>query len=310
LSVIDAHPDPAAAMGRAVAAGADVLFGPYGSSPARAAVGATERPVWNHGGTTSSLRRPRYPNTVNVPAPATTYLVGTLRAVRAADPEAATVSLLRGSTDFALDVAHGVVSEAHALGFSVEITGFAPGDAAQAAARLGITDVLLVVGSFEDEMAAATVLLERPWRACAFVGAGVEEVLAGLGDRREYLLGPAQWMPEAAPIEPEDGPDTAWFRAAYRQATGGEPPYPAVQAFAAGVLAARCRRDADDTNDTAMSEAARRLDTTTLLGRFRLDPDSGLQVGHEVLTVQWQDGVRRVVWPPGQAQRPVRLRIT
>ncbi len=306
LSVIDAHPDPAAAMRRAVAAGPDVLFGPYGSSPARAAVGATARPVWNHGGAISSLRRPRYPNAINVLAPASTYLAGALRAVRAADPGAATVSLLRGSTGFALEVAGGALAEAAALGFAVEVTGFKPGGAAAAAAALAPADLLLVVGSFEDEQAAAAVLLERPWRACAFVGAGVDEVLAGLGDRREGLLGPAQWAPRVAPAEPEEGPDAAWFTAAFGHATGDEPPYPAVQAFAAGILCGRCLRDAGGPDDTALLDAARRLDTTTLLGRFRLDPDSGLQAGHQVLTVQWQDGTRRVVWPPDQAERPLR----
>jgi branched-chain amino acid transport system substrate-binding protein len=163
-----------------------------------------------------------------------------------------------------------------------------------------------VVGSFEDEMAAAEVLLGRRWRASAFVGAGVDEVLAGLGDRREGLLGPAQWLAPAAPFEPEEGPDAAWFTAAYRQATGHEPPYPAVAAFAAGILSTRCLRDTGDPDDAALLEAARRLDTTTLYGRFRLDPDTGLQVGHEVLTVQWQDSSRRVVWPPDRAERPLR----
>jgi branched-chain amino acid transport system substrate-binding protein len=306
LSMIDAHPDPAAAMRQAVAAHPDLVLGPYGSSPALAAVGATGRPVWNHGGATSTLRRPRYPKAINVPAPASAYLAGALRAVRAADPAAATVALLRGTTGFALDVAGGAVAQAEALRLSVTVTGFEPGAAAQAAAAVPSADVLLVVGAFDDEVAAAGVLLERRWRAAAFVGAGVDEVLAGLEDGREGLLGPAQWAPPVAPPEPEEGPDAAWFTAAYRQATGQEPSYPAVAAFAAGVLCARCLRDAGGPDDAAVLDAARRLDTTTLYGRFRLDPDTGLQAGHEVLTVQWQDGARRVVWPPDQAERPLR----
>ncbi|MDQ3943888.1 MAG: ABC transporter substrate-binding protein [Actinomycetota bacterium] len=310
LSVIDAHPEPAAAMRQALAEGPEVIFGPYGSSPALEAIGATGRAVWNHGGASSALRRPRYPHAINVLAPASTYLVGALRAVRAADPAAATVSLLRGSTGFALDVAGGAVTEADALGFSIHVTGFDPGGATEAAASVPAADVLLVVGSFEDEMAAAGVLLERHWGAAAFVGAGVDEVLAELGDRREGLLGPAQWLAPAAPAEPEEGPDAAWFTTAYRQATGHDPPYPAVAAFAAGVLCSRCLRDAGDPDDAAMLDAARRLDTTTLFGRFRLDPDSGLQAGHEVLTVQWQDGARRVVWPPGRAEPSLRYPIS
>src|SRR5437763_1259323 len=40
------------------------------------------------------------------------------------------------------------------------------------------TDVLLVAGNSADELTAAPVLLARSWKAAAFVGAGVEEVLA------------------------------------------------------------------------------------------------------------------------------------
>ena len=61
-------------------------------------------------------------------------------------------------------------------------------------------DVLLVVGNF-SRLAVAPLLLTRPWRFAAFVGAGVDEVLTTLGHKREGLLGPAQWLPTAA-IEP------------------------------------------------------------------------------------------------------------
>jgi branched-chain amino acid transport system substrate-binding protein len=96
-----------------------------------------------------------------------------------------------------------------------------------------------------------------------------------------------------------------------------EPPYPAAQAFAAGVIAGRCLRDARldascpaGHHDAALLAAARALDCTTLFGRFRLDPATGRQVGHQMLTVQWQDGVRRVVWPPERAQAPLRHPLT
>ncbi len=72
---------------------------------------------------------------------------------------------------------------------------------------------------------------------------------------------------------------------------------------AAGVLAARCLRDAGAVEDAALLAAARSLDCRTLYGDFRPDPATGLQVGHEVLTVQWQGGARRIVWPPKFADR-------
>lgn len=169
--------------------------------------------------------------------------------------------------------------------------------------------MLLVAGRFEDEVAlAGRLLAPGRWRAAAFVGAGTDEVLAAVPDAvREGLLGPAQWTASTALRGPEDGPAVEWFLAGYRRLTGTDPPYPAAQALAAAVVGLRCLREAGGADDEAVLAAAAALDTTTLYGRFRLDPDSGLQAGHEVLTVQWQDGARRVVWPPERAEAEVRL---
>ena len=68
--------------------------------------------------------------------------------------------------------------------------------------------------------------------------------------------------------------------------------------FAAGVLWERCARDAGSADPEATITAARGLTTTTLFGRFRLDPVTGLQAGHRVGVVQWHGGRRRVVTPP------------
>src|SRR6266540_4277118 len=50
LEVHDAHPNPAQAMSASTASHPDVVFGPYGSSPAVAAAAATDRLVWNRDG--------------------------------------------------------------------------------------------------------------------------------------------------------------------------------------------------------------------------------------------------------------------
>lgn len=301
LAVLDAGEVAETAMREAVQARPDVVFGPYGSSPTIAAARATDRVLWNHGGATSALRRPDFPRVINVLSPASSYPDGVLRAVREVDLGASTVSVLNGSTGFGEDVASGAASTAPELGFEIRTVRFEPGRAAEAAADLPPADLLLVVGGFEDEVAAARALLPGDWRAAAFVGAGVEDVLAPVADLREGLLGPAQWMASAAP-EPDEGPDAAWFVQSFRRVAGSEPSYPAVQAFAAGILCARCLRDGG-VEDEAQLAAARQLECTTLYGGFRLDSSSGIQVGHEVLIVQWQDGVRRVVWPPKRAER-------
>lgn len=292
MTVFDAHPDPVAALNRASPVPPDLLFGPYGSGPTAAVAKATSRLVWNHGG----ARVPAAGNLVTVLAPADTYFHGAIRAVRKADAAVRTLCVLSSKTGFSDAVAQGAVDEATRLGLRA-LPGRLPDGARPA-------DMLLVSGPFADEADAARRLLPGSWRAAGFVGAGVEEVLAGLGRGREGLLGPAQWLAEAAP-RPDDGPSAAEFAAAYRRRTGGEPPYPAAQAFAAGVIATRCLREAG-TADDALLAAACDVEVTTMFARFKLDPRTRRQVGHEVLTVQWQDGVRRVIWPPERAQAPLR----
>lgn len=295
LGVHDAYPDPVAALHRALADRPDLLFGPYGSGPAAAVARATDRLVWNHGGATLGARS----TVVNLLSPARTYFDGTVRSVLDADPGVRSAAILHGDTAFGRQVGAGAAATATALGLTVRAT--------TDLSDLPEADLLLVAGRFEDEVAAARRLLPGRWRAAAFVGAGVEEVLAGLGGDREGLLGPAQWIAAAAP-EPDEGPALPEFAAAYRDLGGREPPYPAVQAFAAGLVAARCVRDAGGTDDAALRAAALHLDRTTVFGRFALDPVTGAQVGHRVVTVQWQDGARRVVWPPERAQAAVRPR--
>jgi branched-chain amino acid transport system substrate-binding protein len=293
MTVFDAHPDPVAALNRSGQMAPDLLFGPYGSGPTAAVAGATSRLVWNHGGAWV----PAAGNLVTILAPADTYFHGAVRAVRNADAGVRTLCVLSSRTGFSDAVAQGAVHEATRLGLRVT-AGRLPGDAQPA-------DMLLVAGPFADEVNAARRFLPGTWRAAGFVGAGVEEVLAELGRSREGLLGPAQWLAEAAP-RPGDGPPAAEFVAAYRRRTGSDPPYPAAQAFAAGVIATRCLREAGTADDDALLAAACDMEVTTMFARFRLDPRTRRQVGHQVLTVQWQDGVRRVIWPPEQAQAPLR----
>jgi hypothetical protein len=37
---------------------------------------------------------------------------------------------------------------------------------------------------------------------------------------------------------------------------------------------------------------SQQLDTTTLFGRFRVDPVTGVQTGHQIRVVQWRGGQR------------------
>ena len=86
----------------------------------------------------------------------------------------------------------------------------------------------------------------------------------------------------------------------------GHVDYPAAQAYAAGLIALRCVEETGGGDEAALHEAARRLRCTTFFGWFGLGED-GRQEDHEMLAVQWQEGVKRIVWPPRFAEAAVVL---
>ena len=90
------------------------------------------------------------------------------------------------------------------------------------------------------------------------------------------------------------------------EGTGRHVDYPTAQAYAAGQVAVRCVEEAGTTQDAAVERVAREFRCTTFFGRFGLGEDGGQQ-DHQMLAVQWQDGVKRVVAPPSLAEAELRL---
>jgi branched-chain amino acid transport system substrate-binding protein len=312
LSVHDTNPDPVAAWRAAVAERPDVLLGPYGSGPTRAVAEIADRLWWNHGGAAPAAgHAPR----IDVLAAAGGYFDGVLEVLARSPLAPRTTLLAHGSSGFATAVAAEAARSGARLGLRCRRVTVA----ADRVPELPAADLLLVVGDFATEVAVAERVLgpvpaapgqwalRASWSAAGMVSAGTAEVLERFGRRREGLLGPAQWLAAAAPPQPELGPSAAEFVVAYRARTGGEPAYPAAQAFAAGLLAAECVARAGSVADSAVLAVAQSLDVSTLFGRFRLEPETGRQIGHRLVTVQWQDGRRVPVWPPGPGCEPLRL---
>ncbi len=282
LEVIDAYPSAAAAIAAAESAGPDVVFGPYGSGPAVTAAAASIGVVWNHGGATARLARPAYPRVVNLPSPATSYLAAVLDALVADGlPAGSEIVLFHSDTGFGREVAEGSAVAAQRLGLVLHPVSFRPGQGQAAFEGAPAGDVLLSASSFEDDIVIAGLGRQRRWRGMGLVAAGVEELYHAIGERVEGLYGPCQWFGDAA-VEPADGPGSDWFAGRYRDATGTNPPYPAAAAFAAGIVWQRCSHDAQTVDPLRVLAESSNLDTTTLFGRFRVDPLTGVQTGHQI----------------------------
>jgi len=81
--------------------------------------------------------------------------------------------------------------------------------------------------------------------------------------------------------------DAARLRRRFRTRFGVTPDYPAAQAYAAGLIMGRCIEVAGGLDRERLRAAATSLEVTTLFGSFRIDSGTGMQVGHEMLFVEW-----------------------
>lgn len=249
------------------------------------AVADGDRLLWNHGGAGDDVCAMLPGRLVSVLTPAGRYAEPFVRLLAASQPRLP-LRIAAGRGSFGRQVAAGAASYAHALDVPVASSGETP-DAWD----------LLSAGAFEDDVAAVERALaeSRPPRTVCSVAAGVREFGHAV-DLPAGLLGIAQWFPGSG-AQVEVGPGEADLLAAV---AGPAPDYPAVQAAAAAALAVHCARLAGETAARALWRAAAALDTTTLFGRFRIDPTTGVQVAHETVLVRWGEGrrLRRLDVPP------------
>jgi branched-chain amino acid transport system substrate-binding protein len=123
------------------------------------------------------------------------------------------------------------------------------------------------------------------------VGAAQPDFLDTLGEDANYVLGPSMWEPE---VETEGN---AEFFAAYQEMHGREPDYHSATGYAGCQILERAVTNVGSLDLEALREELLGLTMTTILpGEYKVD-ETGKQVGHIPLTVQWQEGEKVLVAP-------------
>jgi branched-chain amino acid transport system substrate-binding protein len=288
---------------------ADLIVGPYGSDLVReAAAWAVERGrvLWNHGGSADDVER--QPGVISVASPASRYLAAVLAAL-ARQCRTARVLFVAGRGGFGHQCVQGARQAASRLGMTV--VGSVAHDEVPDTPDV---DVLLMAGTFEQDVALVRRLRTRPAITGA-VAAGLGAFAHELGSKANGILGPTQWE-EGAHFPVDVGPRPAVVLRALRARLlptlsiglgASHVEYPSAQAYAAVLVALRCLQDTATLDDQALARTARSLRCTTFFGRFGL-ADDGRQLDHDILVVQWHNGVKRIVWPAEHAEAQLDLR--
>lgn len=296
--------------------GADFMFASYSSGLTLAqgplaeqldvvtmAWGASSDDIWEQG----------FTRMVGVYTPASQYDHSLLDFVAAADPPAETVSIVYKDDPFTVAEAEGARDKADELGLDVTYFDRYPATATDLSPILtqaweSEPDVFLVVAHFQDGALGARQMQElemNPAASSFGSGAATSEWWNELGEAAQGTFGPAQWEPSQA-VDPAAFDAPNWvgpeltpseFAEQYEERFEYEPDYRGGLSFAAGLALMAAIEEAGSIETEAVVEAIKGLDIQSMGGAFRVDPETLNQVGHEMLTIQWQDGEKVIVAP-------------
>ena len=230
-----------------MAARCDILLGPYSTQLTRTAGRMAAESgwlVWNHGGSGDDVEGAHPGHVISVLTPTSRYAEPFLLQLASERGSARDLCIVHGPGSFGRQVADGAEAIARRLGIP---TVRAAADAQVPPPGISGEWDLFSAGVFEQDAELVSKVLRSPTpprRVCA-IAAGVRE-FGHVVDDPNGVFGIAQWFPGSRRAVAL-GPAEDEFLGAYAAARAAVPDYPAVQAAAGAVIAARCARLAGGT---------------------------------------------------------------
>jgi branched-chain amino acid transport system substrate-binding protein len=302
----------------------DAILGPYASPITEAVADISEGHrmpmVATQGATTSTYRKGRK-YVFMVPSAAEVYLEGVID--MAARRALKTVAVIGEDLLFARAVAQGTVELAKKKGLDVVfVTAYPRGTADFTAiltkVRSTNPDVLAAATYFEDAVAITRQLKQldvNPKMFAVTVGGDLLKFYEQLGRSAEFVYGAAQWEPELVklraggliPIARQYPGAREFYDAYQKEFPGSDFSYHSAGGYGGCQILMEAIKRAGSLDREKIRHAILRMDLNTVYGGFKVDP-GGFQIAHKMVTFQWQDGKKVIVWPdelaPGKPRFP------
>ncbi len=300
---------------------ADFLISPYSSGLTASAAIISEqygKVMLATGAASDSIFQKGYERVYQLYTPASHYLTGAVDLLQSLDPNLKKVAFVYENSKFSTAVVKAAKEYAEQKGYDVVMfEGYDKGTTDFGAFINKIQDsgaqAVMGGGHFQDGSTLARQLYEKKLdiKYLALLVAPPDPSFADLGDAALGVVGPSQWE-ASANYSPESakaagltwfGPTSAEFVKAYKAAYNEDPDYHSAGGYAAGLVLQKAIQDADSIDADKVKAALDKMDVLTFFGhiKFNTTDSHGLQVGHEMIYIQWQkkDGklVKEVVWP-------------
>jgi len=284
------------------------VMGPYSSPVTEASVNVTEKykkvMVAPLAATTSIFKRPpdkKRHYVFMVISPAEVYLEGLIDT--AAKRGLKTVAVVNEDTLFSKAAASGAVELAKKRGMQVIFQEAYPKGNTDFSALLTKVkslnpDVIAAATYFDDAVALTRQMRELDVNPKAYgvtVGGDLPEFYDTLKTNADFIYGATQWEH----VLPYPG-NTEFFEA-YKKEFGHEPSYHSAAGYAGCLVYTEAVKRAASLDADRVREQLFKLEMRTVFGEYKVDQD-GFQVAHKMVTFQWQEGKKVVVWPDELAQ--------
>jgi branched-chain amino acid transport system substrate-binding protein len=278
----------------------ELVMGPYSSSAITEAVAnVTEKykklmlaPLGSAGVTWEKGRR----YVIMMVSPAEAYFEGLIEL--AARQGLKSIALIYEDTIFPKTAVRGAMAIARKRGLDIVLYEAYPKAQTDFAALLikvkaARPDVLAAATYFDDVVVLTRQMKELDVNVKMFgstVGGDLPEFSRALGKTAEYVYGASQWEPGLT------YPGAREFGGGYEAEFGRSPSYHAAAAYAACMLMADAINRTGSLDSERLRDYLFKLSTITAFGAFDVD-ERGYQLGHRMVTIQWQDGRPVIVWP-------------
>jgi branched-chain amino acid transport system substrate-binding protein len=289
----------------------DLVFSPYSSELTLVASEVSERhKVIMMASTASaeSIWQRGYKYIFGIYAPATRYLIGFLDLMARHGLES--VAILSEESPFNLAAAQGAEEWAGRFGIKVSFLKSyhrGPAELPQLLqeARRTSPDAIILCAYPQDCYKFLDLLQageSRPKALCMTIGPAFPTFYEQAGSKAEGVFGSSQWEADARmPF-----PGTKEFLESYKKLSHRAPSYHAGSVYAACQILERAVSQTKSLDREKIRDYILSLDTVTVIGRFRVD-HTGMQIGHNPILIQWQNGKKEIVYPTNLQTAPARF---
>ena len=275
---------------------ADLLIGPYGSAATLMASAQAERArrvLINGAGPSLAVhkRSPRYVFQTTMPNSA--YGVGVLEVAKAAGVSSG--FMLARDDHTVQEMAESARERAMKLGIDVgDVQTYGAGDANFSSyVYKGSADAWIVFGETRDAADIVRSLKKLAYAPRIFFARSAADprFIRMVGQDAEFTLATKEYDPKFRTFGNEQ------FAAAYEARWSAPPGFAAAQGHAAGSVLAEAVRRTKSLDQAKLRAMLAEMETDTVLGGYKVDPETGEQRAARPAVVQIQRGKPQVVWP-------------